>query len=220
MVPPPVSAFGMPAVIMFCFELARICFRRFGGKVKICTIKGYRFCMYKAPKGVRGLHAAYEHRSDLIRCRLVLLWMYRSFLYRTFFNFSTISSCCRCKILRWEMCRRFFIHIQLVFMHCIVMTPLRVKLGGAFRTRTIEGTARLSGRLPPRRFVAKCSRGCDNMLDALSHSRGSGYGRIRLASRTHIFGGPCRDVGGAGRVRHFWRRECGAFRFVLVRHVC
>lgn len=115
---------------------ARICFRRFGEKVKICTIKGYRFCVHKALRGVREFHAVYEHCSDLIRCRLVLLWMYRSFLYRTFFSFSTISSCCRCKILRWEMCRRFFIHIQLVFMHFIAVVPLLTASdGGCDRER-------------------------------------------------------------------------------------
>ena len=217
MVPPPVSACGNAGRDYGLLRAhARICFRRFGGKVKICTIKGCRFCMHKAPKGVRGFHAVSEHCSDLIRCRLVLLWIYRSFLYRTFFNFSTISSCCRCKILRRKMYQRFFMHIQLVFMHCIAMTLLRAKLGGAFRTRTIEGCGCLSEGLQPCRLVAMCSRGCDNMLDVWSHSRGSGYGRIRLASRAHIFGGSCRDVGGARRVRHFWWRKCGAFRFVFL----
>ena len=141
---------------------------------------------------------------------------HQSPLYRTFFNFSTISSCCGCKILRREMCQRFFMHIQLAFMHCIVMTPLRAKLGGAFRTRTIEGCGCLNEGLQPCRLVAMCSRGCDNMLDVWSHSRGSGYGRIRLTSCAHIFGESCRDVGRAGRVRHFWRTECRSIWFVFL----
>ena len=173
--------------------------------------------MHKASRGVRGFHAAYEHCSDLIRCRLALLWIYRSFLYRTFFNFSTISSCCGCKILRWEMCKRFFIHIQLVFMHCIVTRRWKRRRAVCFRDGRQGATGHLGGRLSSYLFVAMCSRGCDNMLDVWSHSRGSGYGRIRLASCAHIFGGSCRDVGGARRVRNFWRRECRSIWFVFLR---
>lgn len=61
---------------------------------------------------------------------------HQSPLYRTFFNFSTISSCCGCKILRREMCQRFFMHIQLAFMHFIAVVPLLAASdGGCDRER-------------------------------------------------------------------------------------
>lgn len=152
---------------------AYICFHRFGGKVKICTIEGCRFCMYKALRDARGFRTAYEHRSCLFESLLSCFWMYWNLFHRTFFRFSTTLSRCGCNISRWGACGRIFMHIQLIFMHFILMVLLCAP-GGTLRVRTIESAGCLGGRLPPCRFVAMCSRGCDNMLDVLSHSEGRG----------------------------------------------
>ena len=66
---------------------AYICFHRFGGKVKICTIEGCRFCMYKALRGARGFRTAYEHRSCLFESLLSCFWMYWNLFHRTFLGF-------------------------------------------------------------------------------------------------------------------------------------
>ena len=67
----------------------------------------------------------------------------------------------------------FFMHIQLIFMHFILMV-LPCAPGGALRARTIGPAGCLGGRSVPYGFVAMCGRGCDNMLDVLSHSEGRG----------------------------------------------
>ena len=95
---------------------AYICFHRFGGKVKICTIEGCRFCMYKALRGARGFRTAYEHRSCLFESLLSCFWMYWNLFHRTFFRFSTTLSRCGCNISRWGACGR-------IFMHFILMVP-------------------------------------------------------------------------------------------------
>ena len=124
-VPLPVFAFGGAGRDFSPLRThAYICFHRFGGKVKICTIEGCRFCMYKALRGARGFRTAYEHRSCLFESLLSCFWMYWNLFHRTFFRFSTTLSRCGCNISRWGACGRIFMHTQLIFMHFILMVPL------------------------------------------------------------------------------------------------
>ena len=137
MVPLPVFAFGGSAVIMVCIErMPASAFVALVKKSKYVRLKAIDFACIK-------LYGAYEssmRNMNTVHARvsadLPCFATHQSPLYRTFFNFSTISSCCGCKILRREMCRRFFIHIQLAFMHFIAMVPLLVALdGGCDRER-------------------------------------------------------------------------------------
>lgn len=58
-----------------------------------------------------------------------------------------------------------------------------MRIGRCVAGWTIESAGCLGGRLPPCRFVAMCSRGCDNMLDVLSHSGGEGTAMDAFVSR-------------------------------------